>query len=73
MRELIAVFKSRRDAMQFGMMMGKRGIKVQAISTPAKVGSTCDLSVRFPRGAYGIAEMVLSRGEFQSFRGFYEI
>ncbi|HCJ01947.1 MAG TPA: hypothetical protein DHV31_03535 [Clostridiales bacterium] len=72
MRDLIAVFKSRRDAMQFGMMMGKRGVRVNTVSTPSSVGSTCDLSVRFPRAAFALARQILSYGEFQSFKGFFE-
>ena len=59
--------------MQFGMMMGRMGVRTRAVSTPASVGSSCDLSVRFPKGAFGIAERVLSLGEFLSFRGFFEL
>ena len=73
MRDLIAVFQSRKDAMQFGMMMTKRRVRAQAIGTPSSVGSSCGLSIRFPGAAIGIARQVLSYGEFQSFNGFYEI
>ena len=73
MRDLIAVFKSRKDAMQFAMMMNKSRVRVRMISTPSSIGSSCDLSVRFPRVAFSIAERVLSYAEFQTFKGFFEL
>jgi len=73
MREMIAVFKSRRDAIAFSMAMNGQGIRVQAVGTPAAIGSSCGLSVRFSAMALPLARRVLSYGEYQSFRGFYEI
>ena len=70
---MIAVFKSRRDAIAFSMAMNRKGVRVQTVGTPASVGSSCGLSVRFSAQALGLARMVLSYGEYQSFRGFYEI
>ena len=73
MRDTIAVFKSRRDAIRFGMALSSRGVPAQAMSTPSAVGSSCGLSVRFSGRALGIARRVLSAGEYQSFGGFYEL
>ena len=73
MRDMIAVFKSRRDAIAFGMALGRQGVRAQAVGTPSSVGSACGLSVRFSGKMLGVARTVLSYGEYQSFRGFYEI
>ena len=73
MREVIAVFKSRRDAIAFLNAIGRAGVSAQVIGTPSSVGSSCGLSVRFAGRALVAARRVLSYGEYQSFRGFYEI
>lgn len=73
MRDLIAVFQSRRDAMAFGRALGRFGVSVRAVTTPSAYGSGCGLSVRFPRRGLAVAERVLSSGEYQSFKGIYEV
>jgi len=73
MKEMIAVFTSRRDAIRFGMALAGRGVPAQAISTPSSVGSSCGLSVRFYAGALTTARHVLNADDYQSFRGFYQL
>jgi len=72
MRYVLAVFMSRRDAMAFGSRMIRLGVRVTAVNTPSSISKGCSLSVKFPASAIEIARRVLSTGEFQSFRGFYE-
>ena len=73
MRDYIAVFQSRRDAIHFGTMMSKHRIRAMAMGTPSAVGSSCGLSVRFPSAALSVARQLLSAGDYLSFQGFYEI
>ena len=70
---MIAVFKSRRDAMEFGSAMMRFGVRVTAVNTPSAISSSCGLSVRFPKRAFAIAERVLSAGEYFTFKGFYAV
>ena len=73
MRDMIAVFTSRRDAIRFGTALAGRGVPARAVSTPSSAGSSCGLSVRFPSRAAPVARRVLTAGEYQSFRGFREL
>ena len=70
---LVAVFKSRMDGMEFGSNMLKYGVRVTAVSTPRGIGSSCTMSVKFPKNAISVAQRVLSSGEYFSFVGFYNI
>ena len=73
MSYLIAVFKSRRDAMEFGSVMSRYGVRVAAVNIPRTISVSCGLSVKFPKSALSIAERVLSGSEYFSFKGFYAI
>lgn len=71
MTVFFAAFKSRKDALSYAEELNRYGVAVRIVGTPARVGSSCGLSVKIPSGAYRIAEMVLSSGEYSSFLGFY--
>ena len=71
MNFLIAVFKSRKEAIEFGRAMERIGARVIAVHTPPS--SACGLSVKFKKNDLGRAERVLSGGDFFSFKGFYGI
>ena len=73
MRDMIAVFTSRRDAIRFANALAMRGVPSRAMGTPSSVGPSCGLSVRFSTRAESIARRLLSSDDFQSFRGFYEL
>ena len=70
---LIAVFKSRKEAIEFGRAMERIGARVIAVHTPPSISSACGLSVKFKKNDLGRAERVLSGGDFFSFKGFYGI
>lgn len=72
MNVIYAAFKSRRDAIEYARSLQARRVSVRVVGTPSRVGSSCGLSVIFPRGAASIAERVLSAGDFGSFLGFYQ-
>lgn len=69
----IAVFKSRRDAIQYAAVLSRYGVNVTVVGTPRKIGVPCGLSVRFSRRAMPVAERALHAGDFYSFNGFYMI
>jgi len=71
MNYYIAVFKSRKDAMEFASNMTAARVPVRAVNTPRSIGEACGISIRFPSGAMPIAERILSAGEYFGFRGFY--
>ena len=73
MCEVIAVFKSRREATRFSMYLSERRIMNRVITTPGAGKGGCSLSVCFPRKAVMLAERILSVGEFYSFQGFHSM
>ncbi len=73
MNDIIAVFKSRREAIEFGTAMRRNGARVAAVNTPSRISSACGLSVRFRRNDLRTAQRVLSEGDYFSFKGFYKI
>jgi len=73
MTYMIAVFKSRRDALEFAAVLSRHRVQVRAVNTPPSISEACGLSVRFPKGAISIAQSVLAVGEYYSFKGFYSI
>ena len=72
MKEMLAVFKSRREAIAFARALAQRRVWHQTMTTPRSLGSSCGLSVRFPLTAYGLAESLLSAGDYFTFQGFYQ-
>ncbi len=72
MKYKIAVFKSRKEAIEFGGKMERQGVLVRAVNTPSRISSACGLSVKFKASALGVAERVLSAGDYFSFKGFYD-
>ena len=73
MKYRIAVFKSRKEAIEFGTRMENAGVWVRAIGTPSSISSACGLSVKFKASDLGKAKFILSGGDYFSFKGFYEI
>ena len=73
MKELIAVFRSRREAMSFGRALMKHGVRARALSTPSSIGSSCGLSVAFPASALALGKNLLVYGGYDSFGGFFGI
>ena len=70
---VIAVFKSRRDALQFADALTRFGVSVTVVNTPRRIGVPCGLSVRFHRREMSLAEKVLSRNDYFGFKGFYSV
>ena len=73
MEFMIAVFKSRREAIAFGSNMQRRGARVSAINTPLRIASSCGLSIKFRRRDLHIAQRVLSANDYFTFIGFFTL
>ena len=73
MKFMIAVFKSRKEAIEFGTMMGRYGARVSAVNTPQSISSACGLSVKFKRSDLYKAQRALAGGDYFTFKGFYEV
>ena len=71
--DMIAVFKSRRDAVRLADGLSRLGVSVSVVSTPRGIGVPCGLSVRFRKVHLPLAERVLGGNDYFGFIGFYAI
>ena len=70
---MLAVFRSRREAIEFARIMSRFRVRVTVVNTPGKIGIPCGLSVKFPQRALSVAERVLGGNDFFGFKGFYSV
>ena len=73
MIELLAVFRSRSQAMDCNSRLRRYGIPSNLINTPKEAGVGCGLSVKFPKEAEMHARAVISRGKYSAFYGFMTV
>lgn len=69
--EILAVFRSRSEAVNFAKHLDKKHIAHIIISTPMGLGFGCGLSVRFAAQFQNIALNIIRGNNFTTFEGFY--
>ncbi len=67
---MIAVFRSRAQALEYIAQLKAAGIPAQAVSTPKEAGVGCSISAKFEEGFLGRASMILRKKPYSSFSGF---
>lgn len=70
MTEILAVFRSRSQAMDCMNKMRAFNIPVQLINTPKEAGVGCGLSLKFAQSAEKRAKSVIARINYTSFYGY---
>lgn len=70
---ILAVFRSRAQTMEFCAELKKYGIPVQTVATPKQAKVGCGLSCKFPSGFIQRAKSVLGGGKYPTFAGFYKV
>ena len=73
MTELIAVFRSRSQAIDCNMRLRTLGIPSNVISTPREANVGCGLSVKIPKGTEVRARAVISNFRYSAFYGYYTV
>ena len=68
---VIAVFKSRNEALRFFKVLSSYNIKANIIATPKIEGLACGVSLKLSKDRYQEAKKLLYRFRPQSFDGFY--
>lgn len=71
MTELIAVFKSRSQAMDANMRLKMQGIPSGLINTPKEVNIGCGLSVKIPQNLSSRGKQIILSGKYSAFFGFF--
>lgn len=73
MKNIIAVFNNRNQAMQFASYLRRLNVKNKTISTPRELSVSCGLSVLFSENNLVQAKFVMNSYKMTSFGGFYMV
>ena len=71
MTEVLAVFRSRSQAIDCNTRFRKFGIPSTVINTPKEANIGCGLSVKFTENLLNRARTVIKGGNYSAFYGFY--
>ncbi|MDE6373368.1 MAG: DUF3343 domain-containing protein [Clostridia bacterium] len=73
MTEILAVFRSRSQAMDCMTKMRAFNVPAQLINTPKEANVGCGLSLKFPINVAARAKSVIARVGYSSFYGYMRI
>lgn len=73
MTEMLAVFRSRSQAIDCMTRMRAFNIAAQLINTPKEAGVGCGLSLKFPMSAAARVKSIISKLNYSSFYGYMRI
>ena len=71
MTEILAVFRSRGQAIDCNARLNNYGIKASVINTPKEANIGCGLSVKFNENFLSRAKTVIKGGNYSAFYGYY--
>ncbi len=71
MTEVLAVFRSRSQALDCNMRLKQFGVPATLINTPKDANIGCGLSVKFSQNFLPRAKAVIRGGNYSAFYGFY--
>ena len=67
---MLAVFRSRAQALDALSLVKSAGVAAQAVSTPKEAGVGCGVSVRFEEKFYLRVRTLLAKRRYSAFWGF---
>lgn len=73
MTELIAVFRSRAQAIDCNSRLRSLGVQSGLINTPREANVGCGLSVKIPQNAVERAKRIILNGRYSAFYGFFKV
>lgn len=73
MSELLAVFRSRSQAMDCMNKMRALNLPARLIDTPKEANVGCGLSIRIPMNCAGKAKAVIARTGYSAFYGYMKL
>ena len=71
MTEVIAVFRSRAQAIDCNSRLRASGVPSNIVNTPKEANVGCGLSVKIPNNMQRRANAVIANGNYSAFYGFY--
>lgn len=73
MSEILAVFRSRSQAIDCNQTLKNLGVPSALINTPKEAGVGCGLSVKAPLAAQGRLRKIIAAGGYSSFYCFLKL
>lgn len=73
MSEILAVFRSRSQAIDCNQTLKNSGVPCTLINTPKEAGVGCGLSVKAPLAAQNRLKRIIAAGRYSSFYCFLKI
>lgn len=73
MTELVAVFRSRAQAIDCNARLHSFGVPTSIINTPREANVGCGLSVRIPKNFEPRARRIIAGGKYSAFYGYYTV
>lgn len=73
MTEILAVFRSRSQAIDCNARLRAAGISVSLINTPREANIGCGLSVKIPQNGYERSRIIIRNARYSAFYGFYRL
>ena len=71
MTEVLAVFRSRSQAIDCNTRLRQYGVPAVLINTPKEANIGCGLSVKFQQSALNRVKALIHGGNYSAFYGFY--
>ncbi len=72
MTEILAVFRSRSQAIDCNARLRAAGIAANLVNTPREANIGCGLSVKIPQPLLDKARILVRNGNYSSFYGFFK-
>ena len=73
MQSILAVFRSRAQALDYVARLKSRGISASAVSTPREANVGCGISARIGTFDLSRARRALAGGNYTAFVGFFRV
>lgn len=73
MTEILAVFRSRSQAVDCAGVLKNTGMAASLINTPKEANVGCGLSVKVPRAEFARVKQVIARSKYSAFYGYLGI
>lgn len=71
MTEVLAVFRSRAQAVDCNSRLRMSGVPANIVNTPREANIGCGLSVKIPQNMLPRAKAMILGGQYSAFYGFY--
>ncbi|MDE6597766.1 MAG: DUF3343 domain-containing protein [Clostridia bacterium] len=71
MTEILAVFRSRAQAIDCNTRLKMFGVPSALVNTPKEVNIGCGLSVKIPQTMLARAKQIIANGRYSAFYGYF--